>query len=59
MPIANDKQTGFSEAPCHTREILSRSPSFSLVGLLEKKGEKGNNKSRVFVFEYKFKFEFV
>jgi hypothetical protein len=41
------------------REILSRSPSLSLVGLLEKKGEKGNNKSRVFVFEYKFKFEFV
>jgi hypothetical protein len=30
-----------------------------LVGLLEKKGEKRNNKSRVFVIEYKFKFEFV
>jgi hypothetical protein len=58
VQTANDKRNGLQRSLDSKR----RSPaglSPPLVGLLEKKGKKGNNKSRVFVFEYKFKIEFV
>jgi hypothetical protein len=58
VQTVDDKRKGLQKSLDSKR----RSPaglSSLLVGFVEKKREKGYNKSRVFVFEYKIKIEYV